>query len=96
MNLNRNDWLDPLPKRLKKRVMDSEPACYGYGMHVIEGPNREGIFWITIITMLVVILTSVLWSTFRNDVQGGTGLGALILAFHTAILTTFLFRLGGI
>ncbi|KAF1948353.1 hypothetical protein CC80DRAFT_431768 [Byssothecium circinans] len=94
LNPNRNDWLSRLPKRLDKRIIDCEQACVGWGMHVIEGPNREGIFWIIMITMLAVVLTSVLWSTLRSDVQGGVGLGALIVALQMAILAAFLFRLG--
>ncbi|KAI1323655.1 hypothetical protein F5Y16DRAFT_383060 [Xylariaceae sp. FL0255] len=96
LNPVRNDWLPRLPKRLDKRVIDCNEACLGWGMHIIEGPNREVIFWIAMVTILASVLTSVLWSTLRGDVQGGTGLGALIVALPPAILAAFLFRLEGI
>ncbi|KAI3316669.1 hypothetical protein HD806DRAFT_527666 [Xylariaceae sp. AK1471] len=92
----RNDWFPRLPKRLNKRVIDCDEACFGWGVHIIEGPNREVIFWIAILTILASVLTSVLWSTLKSDVQGGAGLGALIVALPPAILAAFLFRLGGI
>ncbi|KAI0902985.1 hypothetical protein F4823DRAFT_629775 [Ustulina deusta] len=96
LNPIRNDWLPRLPKRLDKRVIDSNESCFGWGIHIIEGPNREVIFWIAILTILASVLISVLWSTLQNDVQGGAGLGALIVALPPAILTAFLFRLEGI
>lgn len=92
----RNDWLPRLPKRLEKRVVDGDVAGFGWGIHVIEGPNREVIFWIAMFTIAASVLTSCLWSAVRRDVQGGAGLGALIVALPPAILSAFLFRLGAI
>ncbi|KAJ5889899.1 hypothetical protein N7504_010709 [Penicillium tannophilum] len=96
LNPSRMDWLPNLPKRKDKRVIDCGEACLGWGMHIIEGPNRVMIFWIMMVTILASILTSVLWSAIRGDVQGGTGMGTLIVALPSAILTAFLFRLEGI
>ncbi|RYP68070.1 hypothetical protein DL769_005598 [Monosporascus sp. CRB-8-3] len=92
----RNDWLPRLPKRLDKRVIDCDEACFGWGLHIIEGPNREVIFFIAMATILSSVLVNVLWSTLQKDVQGGAGLGAVIVALPPAILTAFLFRLGAI
>jgi hypothetical protein len=94
LNPMRNNWLPRLPKRKGGRVIDELEGCYGWGVHVIEGPNREVIFWIIMITILASVLTGALWSTLRSDVQGGTGLGTLIVALPPAILAAFLFRLG--
>jgi hypothetical protein len=44
LNPKRNDWLPRLPKRMDKRVIDYHEGCYGWGVHVIEGPNCEVIF----------------------------------------------------
>ncbi|KAJ5975033.1 ankyrin repeat domain-containing protein 44 [Penicillium waksmanii] len=71
LNPIRNDWLPRLPKRKDKRVIDCGEACLGWRMHMIEGPNREVIFSIMMITILASILTGILWATLRNDVQGG-------------------------
>lgn len=96
LNPVRNDWLPRLPKRKEKRVIDCDEACFGWGMHVIEGPNRVVIFWIMMTTIFASVLTGVLWSALRNDVQGGTWMGALVVALPSAILTAFLFRFEGI
>lgn len=90
---SRNDWLPRFPKRLDKRVIDCDVASIGWGLHIIEGPNREGIFWTIMITTFSSVAACVLWSILKGDIQGGTGLGALIISFPTAILTAFLFRL---
>ncbi|RYP39268.1 hypothetical protein DL767_002277 [Monosporascus sp. MG133] len=57
-----NDWLSRLPERLGKRVIECDEACFGWGMHIIEGPNRKVMFWI-----MFTIPTSVLTSVLRFD-----------------------------
>jgi hypothetical protein len=96
LNPVRNDWLPRLPKRKETRVIDCGEACFGWGIHVIEGPNRNVISWIMVVTISAGALTGVLWSALKNDVQGGTGMGALIVALPPAFLTAILFRIGGI
>jgi hypothetical protein len=95
LNPRRNDWLPRLPKRLDKRVIDCDSVPYGWGIHIIEGPNREVIFWIIMLTILASVLVSALWASLHKDVQGGAGLGTLIVALPPVILAAFLFRLGG-
>ncbi|KAM6511763.1 hypothetical protein FALCPG4_016758 [Fusarium falciforme] len=92
----RHDWLPRLPLRLGTRVIDGEEACYGYGVHIIEGPNRMTIFWMFMATMAASILACVLWSGVKEDIQGGTSLGALIVALPAAVLAAFLFRFEGV
>ncbi|EHK19706.1 uncharacterized protein TRIVIDRAFT_14315, partial [Trichoderma virens Gv29-8] len=91
---NRYTWLPRLPKRLNNKVMDCGEATEGWGIHVIEGPNREAVFWVLMATISASVVASVLWATLEGDIQGGTGLGALIVALPPAIMAAFLFRLG--
>lgn len=93
---NRYTWLPRLPKRLNSKVTDCGEAAEGWGVHVIEGPNREAVFWIVMATISASVLTSVLWATLKGDIQGGTGLGALIMTLPPVIMAAFLFRLGAI
>jgi len=95
LNPNRSIWSPRLPKRLDGRIIDCGVPTYGWGIHIVEGPNREAVFWIVIITVLGSILASILWSTMHKDIQGGTGLGTLIVALPPVIMAAFLFRLGG-
>ncbi len=96
LNPARYTWLPRLPMRLDSRVVDSGEACYGWGIHVVEGPNREVIFWILMAIILTGVVAGVSWSFLRNDVQGGTALGALVVGLPPAVLAAFLLRLGGI
>ncbi|KAL6693019.1 hypothetical protein J3F84DRAFT_82591 [Trichoderma pleuroticola] len=91
---NRYTWLPRLPKRRNHKVVDCGEATEGWGIHVIEGPNRTAVFWIVMVTISISILASVLWTTLKGDIQGGMGLGALIVALPPAIMAAFLFRLG--
>ena len=91
LNLNRNDWLRPLPKRLRKH----ESGCVAYGMHIIEGPHSVGIFILTMVVLLCVVAVSVGWSVIKQDVQGGTGIGALVIACYTAFMTAWIFWRSG-
>ncbi|KAF3063117.1 hypothetical protein CFAM422_010241 [Trichoderma lentiforme] len=90
---NRYTWLPRLPKRRNHKVVDCGEATEGWGIHVIEGPNRAAVFWIVMATISISVLASVLWTTLKGDIQGGMGLGALIVALPPAIMAAFLFRL---
>ncbi|VTT84000.1 unnamed protein product [Fusarium fujikuroi] len=87
-------WLPKLPVRREKRVIEGHEASYGWGIHIIEGPNRWAIFAMLLTTVFGSALAALLWSAIHNDIQGGTGLGQLIIALSSAILTASLFRLG--
>ncbi|KAL7815612.1 p53-like transcription factor [Trichoderma gracile] len=90
---NRQTWLPRLPQRLNGKVLHCGEAAEGWGIHVVEGPNRAFIFWIIMVTVSASVLASVLWSSIRGDIQGAMGLGALIVAVPPVIMTAFLFRL---
>ena len=91
LSLHRNRWISRLPKRRTKHVED----CHAYGVHVIEGPNTFGIFITTIVILTCTIVVSVAWSTANQDVQGGTGIGALVVTCYTAFLTAWIFWRNG-
>ena len=93
LNPIRCDWAPRLPKRIDGRMIDKNGPAYGWGIYIKEGPNREVIFWIVMVTVLSSVLLSVLWSALRNDVQGGSGLGTLVLTLPSVIMAAFIFRL---
>ncbi|PTB65094.1 p53-like transcription factor [Trichoderma citrinoviride] len=90
---NRHTWLPRLPQRLNGKVLHCGEAAEGWGIHVVEGPNRLAVFWIVMATVFASVLASVLWASLMGDIQGGTGLGALIMALPGVIMAAFLFRL---
>jgi hypothetical protein len=65
-------------------------------MHVIEGPNRLGIFIVTMLIVVCTIIVGVVYSATKTDVQGGTGIAALVISSYTSLLTAWIFwRSGG-
>ncbi len=44
LSSTRSIWLPRLPKRLHNGVVHVGEAAYGWGIYVIEGPNREVVF----------------------------------------------------
>jgi hypothetical protein len=81
---------------LEQKVIQGPVATEGWGIHIVEGPNRTFIFWVIMVTTFGGILATILWSTLEKDIQGGTSLGAVILALPAVILAAFLFRLNGV
>jgi hypothetical protein len=94
-NVHRSSyWLQRLPTRLEARIVDApEIPVWGWGIYIVEGPNRPVIFWITVITIFSSILAAILWSSLQEDIQGGTALGSLIIAMPTVVMAAFLFKL---
>ncbi|KAF2493623.1 hypothetical protein BU16DRAFT_513669 [Lophium mytilinum] len=94
LNPVRSIWAPRLPKRLHSPIVNADMPSYGWGIHIVEGTNRVLVFWIFMFTIFASILTTVLWSSFKHDVQGGSGLGSLIVALPSVVLMAWLFRLG--
>lgn len=89
----RCDWLPRLPKRLDGRMIDkNDGPCYGWGIYIKEGPNRDTIFWLVIVTVLGSVILSICWSALQKDVQGGSGLGTLVMTLPTVVMGAFVFR----
>ncbi|KAK3936595.1 hypothetical protein QBC46DRAFT_418612 [Diplogelasinospora grovesii] len=89
--------LVPMPPRVIDCGDDQSPGpCFGWGIHVIEGPNRSVIAGMVVLAVLVGIVTSAIWSAVRGDVQGGFAIGAMIVAVPSVALTAVVFRLEGV
>jgi hypothetical protein len=93
LNPLRNTWVPRLPKKVNGKTAICDDGTCGWGIHIIEGPNRIAVFWTILLTVLAGIVTFIVWSQVRHDQQGGAGIGALIVALPSVILTAFLFRL---
>jgi hypothetical protein len=85
-------WTPRLPKRIDRRLIECDIPTYGWGIFIKEGPNRVFVFWVILATVFASILLSILWASIKGDIQGGSGLGALILALPSVIMAAFMFR----
>ncbi|KFY99200.1 hypothetical protein V500_01441 [Pseudogymnoascus sp. VKM F-4518 (FW-2643)] len=68
-SLTKNVWVPRLPKKLNKRMIECDIPAYGWGIHIIEGPNRHVVFWMVMATVLGSILATILWSSLHKDMQ---------------------------
>ncbi|SCV33685.1 uncharacterized protein FFB14_04639 [Fusarium fujikuroi] len=59
-------WLPKLPVRREKRVIEGHEASYGWGIHIIEGPNRWAIFAMLLTTVFGSALAALLCIVFGN------------------------------
>ncbi|KAG4293513.1 serine/threonine protein kinase [Fusarium proliferatum] len=59
-------WLPKLPVRREKRVIEGHEASYGWGIHIIEGPNRWAIFAMLLATVFGSALAALLCIVFGN------------------------------
>lgn len=46
------------------------------------------------ITVICSVLLFILWASIKGDVQGGSGLGTLVLTLPSVIMAAFMFRIG--
>lgn len=89
----KNKWTSRLPKRLRSKIICREPPIEGWGIYIIEGANWNVVSGIIIVTVVLMLVAAVLYSAFMKDIQGGTGLGAMMLAAPPLLMAAFMFRL---
>ncbi|KAL4879314.1 hypothetical protein BJY04DRAFT_220170 [Aspergillus karnatakaensis] len=92
----RNDWFPRLPKRLIGRVIDKEETTCGWGLHIIEGENRAVIICIYWTIGFLAALFGILWTTIRDDMQGGMATAAFMVTLPYLILEGFKYRVNGL
>lgn len=72
-----------LPKKLwRKLTCDKEQlkAPAGWGIYIVEGYNWRLISRCAGIAFLVTFILTIVWSSLKQDVQGGTGIGQYCIA----------------
>jgi hypothetical protein len=86
----RRVWCGRMPKKLHRSILqstgDRDTLVVGWGVHIIEGPHIFNILLMMFIILLGTTLVSVTWAAVREDVQGGFGIGAFLIAAQTLIL----------
>ncbi|KAI1346171.1 hypothetical protein F5Y01DRAFT_298498 [Xylaria sp. FL0043] len=75
-----------LPKRVGRKLkcvtqpLNPLDVPYGWGIYIVEGLNTSRISLLLIAVIFLLTLTVLVWTTLKDDVQGGTGIGQYGLA----------------
>ena len=89
--------LDQLPKRTCGKLEGKvrQPA-EGWGLHFQEGQDFGILAGMLVIALVASMLFAVLWSYFRDDVQGAFGVASYIVAAAVAFVALVVNRNGRI
>lgn len=75
--------LTRFPKKTREQLQ--VPKCgeaqAGWGIHYVEGLNWQKVYAAGMVVCLLSLVFGLAWSILRNDVQGGFGVSAYMLAF---------------
>lgn len=63
----------------------------GWGIYIVEGLNWARIQVGVLVLLLATFPLSVIWSSTKEDVQGGMGIGQYLIALIVAVLSVSLF-----
>ena len=85
-------WLKRFPKKEKSKLTVCPPYQYGIGWGV-EFEEAWNFSWVLKGTLIVCVLAAsvflVCWWSIRGDVQGATGMAALLVSYCVLLITMF-------
>ena len=85
-----------LPKKLGSSVLlqtDPGKLHLGWGVHVIEGPNKPLLAWLAAGILVFSFVVSVAYDIILKNKDSGFGIGQWLVAVLTAALTALYFHL---
>lgn len=88
-------YYNRLPKKLNASILAGPSAGdgFGWGVHIIEGPNKPVIAWFTAIILFVSFLVALLYDILRQNADSGFAIGQWVVAVLTAVMTATYFHL---
>lgn len=76
--------LDRIPKKLRERLVRPQRSSgVGWGVHLNEGLNPKKMCIFGLLGLFFSASFGVIWSVKRDDVQGGFGVAAFVMAALT-------------
>ena len=72
-----------IPRKLRAElaVCPTRGTGVGWGLHLAEGTEWFAFFVLGCVGFGACLVVAVVWTVVREDVQGGFGVGAFLLAF---------------
>jgi hypothetical protein len=73
-------WMNRLPKKLGNSIFEgADHVEWGWGVHIVEWYNLPMFGILIILASIVGASGGGLWWGLKDDIQGGTGLGSMIM-----------------
>lgn len=77
-----------LPKKLNDPLLrPTGDYVTAWGVHIIEGPDNPRIFWTMLCAILLFCAPLIAYTIWKRDIQGGSGLMAVVIAMLTLLYT---------
>jgi hypothetical protein len=95
-NLTRESlFYNRMPKKLGYSLLqETDPSkIYGWGVHIIQGPNKPILAWFVFVILVASLLVAVIYDVRTKNADSGFGIEQWIVAVLTAGLTATYFRL---
>lgn len=71
----------PKKLRAKLKVCPKKGSAVGWGIEFVEGLNWFTVFLCGCLGFMAALVSAIVWSVVRSDVQGGFAIAAFMLAF---------------
>jgi hypothetical protein len=94
ISLHTSIFLRRLPKKTGTSILaGQQPALqFGWGVHIIEGPNKVALSWITFLSLALSFVFSALYSHFWHTQEQGFGIGQWMVAVLSAAIAALYFQ----
>lgn len=89
-------FLNRLPKKLRDSMLrqcQQDSLNLGWGVHVIEGPNKPLVSMIVLAIIVLSFVVSVLYAVIAGSSESGFGIGQWLVACLSAALAALYFHL---
>lgn len=88
-------WYRRLPKKLKSGMLANGNAedAFGYGVHIVQGPNKPMIAWATVAIVILSFVVSLVYNQLSNARDSGFALGQWMMAVGGTSLAAVYFHL---
>lgn len=87
-------YLERLPKKLEPSMyhLQSQELVFGWGLHIIEGPNKAALSWACFVILLLSFIVSVIYAIVMKTQEQGFGIGQWMVAVLCTALTALYYQ----
>lgn len=86
-------FLDRLPKKIGGSILsENVPHTFGWGVHIIEGPNKVALSWALVASIVASFVISVMYAVIAKTQEQGFGIGQWFMAVITAVMAALYFQ----